>query len=680
MRESVTLEAWVYPTSDANSEYHIAAKHTYWDGGYTFQLRKVNGTLRAAFMTNMTGGAPTWPDWDGADCNGLRGAYSSAALPLNEWSHVAITYDATGPDRSPDPSVGRIRVYVNGDDVTWSDPQEGDCYAQPGPGEDVMFPYSDHSPDNETICYNEHWCASALSVAGVNWSSPSTNFVGRLDEFKLWNVTKPASYFEPIDAQVAPTIQRVRAEGSKLYVRFSEETYSQPNATGNLEPSDFVLTDVGSDNAKTITAVDHVAGDTTCTITLDSALIAADFGVDTLAAASSAIYDEVGTTAPTTAEVIEGTPCPTGDVTFNLNESAGATTVADASGAIVGAVTTAGSPDAMGGGVFTGDGTSNYITFSDNDECLQAEESMTIEARLRPRNIPNDTSTSYIRRVLAHDQGGNYQVSVWRNPSWSTYNPPAGVASVALWVKPVDTNGGNGWKLALTDYDSYPIQSDHWYSVRAEWDSSRAGSIPARIYVDDEGTDGSGTGEVWSGYLDATDVDQSQVQTASRLFEGDVISATAADTAIGRNVNNPSNNLFDGEIDWITWSGDGNPDPFGISALRRGLGLDPARGGIGLAQSPPGGARVLDSVLPVEGMPAPPGAAADGLGAPAVRSSSLAALQQEAAYATALQATAQRRSAGGEVDSGTSRSSAPAVILILVGLAFLLGSLRPTRE
>jgi hypothetical protein len=79
-------------------------------------------------------------------------------------------------------------------------------------------------------------------------------------------------------------------------------------------------------------------------------------------------------------------------------------------------------------------------------------------------------------------------------------------------------------------------------------------------------------------------------------------------------------------------------------------------------------------------MPAPPGAAADGLGASAVRSSSLAALQQEVVYATALQATAQRRSAGGEVDSGASRSSVPAVILILVGLAFLLGSLRPARE
>jgi predicted CXXCH cytochrome family protein len=199
MKYNMTLEAWVYPTSDVGGQKRILAKHTYWDGGYNFTLKKIDGTLRAALETNVTGGGPNWGSggWDPEDCNGLRGAYSSVSIPLNEWTHVAATYDYTDLDRDPlDPSVGRIRIYVNGVDVTWSNEFESDCWAQPGPGEELMFPYSDHSPDNEEICYNEHWCASALSVGGVNWSDPDNNFVGRLDELKIWNITQDASYFE----------------------------------------------------------------------------------------------------------------------------------------------------------------------------------------------------------------------------------------------------------------------------------------------------------------------------------------------------------------------------------------------------------------------------------------------------------------------------------------------------
>ncbi|NIM51443.1 MAG: hypothetical protein GTO22_19715, partial [Gemmatimonadales bacterium] len=162
MKYNMTLEAWVYPTDSSGTERRIMAKHTYWDGGYALVLRRVGSSWRAGLLTNVTGGGPNWGDggWDDADCNGLRGAFSTVPVPLNQWTHVAATYDYAGPDRNPfDHSVGRIRIYVNGEDVTTSYPNESQCYAQPGPGEDIMFPYSDHSPGNESICYNGHWCA-----------------------------------------------------------------------------------------------------------------------------------------------------------------------------------------------------------------------------------------------------------------------------------------------------------------------------------------------------------------------------------------------------------------------------------------------------------------------------------------------------------------------------------------
>jgi len=202
MKYNMTLEAWVYPTDAAKVENMIFAKHTYVDGGYALLLRKVDGTLRAALLTNMTGGGPKWGDggWDGADCNGLRGAFSAEPVPLNAWTHVAATFDHTLPDRDPaDPSQGRIRVYVNGKDVTWSDPNAASCYAQPGTGEQQMFPYSAHSPSNQAICYDGHWCGSAFSIGGLMWGSGSRKgLVGRIDEAKVWNVTKDAGYFQAL--------------------------------------------------------------------------------------------------------------------------------------------------------------------------------------------------------------------------------------------------------------------------------------------------------------------------------------------------------------------------------------------------------------------------------------------------------------------------------------------------
>lgn len=310
MKYNMALEAWVYPTSDPSDgrERKIMAKHNYWDGGYAFVLRAIDGEYRAGLITNMELGGPDTTVWDG-DCNGLRGAYSSAAIPLNQWTHVATTFDTSGPDADTgDLSVGRIRIYVNGEDVTTSELFSGNpCWAQPQTGEDYMTPYVDMPSKNPSEC---SWCATALSVGGLNWSAPNDNFVGRLDEVKVWNVTKDISYF---DSRIPPSITTVEGLASydELYVEFSEGAYADSNGTGDLQLSDFILAD--SDDGRTILSVQHSAGSSTAVLTLSSALDStSDLGVDTLALASDSAYDEYGDVAGFTDEVtITAMPSPT---------------------------------------------------------------------------------------------------------------------------------------------------------------------------------------------------------------------------------------------------------------------------------------------------------------------------------------------------------------------------------
>ncbi|MEW6219055.1 MAG: LamG-like jellyroll fold domain-containing protein [Thermodesulfobacteriota bacterium] len=549
MKNNMTLEAWVYPTSDTN-ERKILAKHTYWDGGYALVLKQLDGSLKVGLLTSIDGGGPT-TGWDSEVCNGLRGAFSSVTIPLNDWTHVAATYDAAGPDRNPaDGSVGRIRIYVNGEDVTTSYANVNSCYAQPGTGETSMFPYSDHNDRDPEVCYNGQWCASALSVGGLNWSAPNDNFIGRLDEVKIWNVTKNVTYFAPIDASVAPRILSAKvASATTITVAFSEGVYTSPGQTGALVPADFVYTDL--DNGRTITGVSHAAGASTATLTLSAALdLSDDIGVDTVAAAANAIFENQGIAVDTTAVAISGSLCPDPAV-FPLNEPSCSATAQDAGGFLTGTVN---NPCTT----FTGDGslhadgtTANTIIFADADTCLGGDgRALTVEARVKPTGASG--TANYIKRIISRTTTtGNWQLSAWRNNSWAEYEAPAGQYSFAFWVRPVDAHGGQTWKPVKTDYLVCPLVSDHWYQVRAVWNSDKAAGIPGDIFVDDQGTDGNGAGEAWSGYINCTNASQSQNTADRQLVQGDVINIETGDTAIGSDVGGGS--LFQGLIDWVQW-------------------------------------------------------------------------------------------------------------------------------
>ena len=207
------------------------------------------------------------------------------------------------------------------------------------------------------------------------------------------------------------------------------------------------------------------------------------------------------------------------------------------------------------GGYFRGDGVNNYLRLTSDPDMFTVTSRLTLEARIKPAVMGRGTETT-IQRLFAHDGGGNYQMSVWRNPAVENYHPPDGVGSIAFWVSPQDKHGGNTWKPVLTDYGVCPIVANHWYQVKVVWNSEKTGGIPADILIDDQGAAGDNVGEQWAGAVNCTDADQSQLPTAMHLFEGDRITPASGIVVIGANVNDQTKNLFVGQIDWIDWQGD----------------------------------------------------------------------------------------------------------------------------
>jgi len=590
MKYNTTLESWVYPTNDTIDEQKIMAKHTYTDGGYALTLKKIDGTYRAGLLVNVNGGG-LYGVWD-SDSNGLRGAFSKVSVPLNQWSHIAATFDTSGPDRDAnDLSVGRVRIYVNGEDVTWSYPSNTQTYCQPGPGETYIFPYSQHSIVGDNVPgdpnyhnnpwgYEGHWCASALSIGGLNWSATSSNFVGRLDDVEVWNITKDAAYFDSADAESPPRISNVEGliGSNELTVTFSEGVWTNTGQSGALTSSDFVFTD--TDNGRTIQSVSHTAGSDTAVLTLSSALDDSnDVFVDTVGAVSNSVYDEYNNACTTDAVIVVMLSEVVTDAVFQLNEPAGSTYIMDEAGKVSGRINDP-SQAITGDGYLHGDGVNNYIDFDYGTGSFDYTTSATIEVRIKPTGLAG--TSDYIKRIFARDGSGSYQMSIWRNNTTFApyFNAPSGTASIAFWAKPIDAHGGNTWKPVLTEYSTYPIVSDHWYKVRVVWNSSKVGGIPCDIFMDDQGTDGSGAGESWSGFANATDADQSLKPDVSKLYEGDMITSAVSGYTIGTNQGNHANNVFNGLIDWVDLKLD--TDYSGIASIVSATASDASGQGAGI--------------------------------------------------------------------------------------------------
>ena len=206
----------------------------------------------------------------------------------------------------------------------------------------------------------------------------------------------------------------------------------------------------------------------------------------------------------------------------------------------------------QGDGFFHGDGVDSCVDFESHDNCLQVTDTVTLEVRIRTGTIGTDPVV--VQRLFARDTGGgNYQMSLWRNNTWSTYNAPDDVASIAFWARVIDPLGGTNWQVGLTDYDAFPVVSDHWYRVRAVWDSGLDSGLPVAIYLDDQGPDGDDVGQLWAGYVNAIDSDQSQSIDGKFLYPGFQILGRDGDFTIGCNASVHTNHIFSGLIDWIEW-------------------------------------------------------------------------------------------------------------------------------
>ena len=82
--------------------------------------------------------------------------------------------------------------------------------------------------------------------------------------------------------------------------------------------------------------------------------------------------------------------------------------------------------------------------------------------------------------------------------------------------------------------------------MSAVWDSSKETSVPCDIYVDDQGTDGHGTGERWPGVANATDATETLKPANRHFWPHDEILVGEKHFTIGANVNNHANNKYDG--------------------------------------------------------------------------------------------------------------------------------------
>ncbi len=314
MKYNLSVETWIYPTTyDRN--VHVIMSNGPSNSNYRLELTKMGSDHYLGFQVNVNG------DELQADSYGWRGAYSTVPIPLNQWTHVAATYDASkyGDDfNSADLSEGRIRIYVNGQDVTTNRAPNTNnyWYTQPGDGEGEGEPPLNGSGlfvESDETCGtppNEYPCGWRFVIGSRPYESSPDDFKGRIDDVKIWNITKDTAYF---DMQIPPSITKVEgiAGYDRLYVEFSEGVYANTNGTGDLQPSDFSLNSDG----KTINSIIHTAGETTATLILSAPLNeSGDIGVDTLAAAGSAVYDEYGD-IPAFTDAVTITTLPSTEIT-----------------------------------------------------------------------------------------------------------------------------------------------------------------------------------------------------------------------------------------------------------------------------------------------------------------------------------------------------------------------------
>jgi len=417
-----------------------------------------------------------------------------------------------------------------------------------------------------------------------------------------------------VSAQPAPSITKVEGAAGydKLTVFFSEGVYTGSGGSGALTAADFVLTDTGNDNNRSITDVRHNPGDSVAILTMDQILISADINADTLAAAAGEIFNSINNPAGSGAVIINGNGCPTWGTLFGFNEGAMSPTVTDDTGLLTGTV---GNPSLSmaGDGFYSGDPTEaqpSYIDLSGAgyEKCLMSPRAFTLETVLTPGDVDLDYQDVNPANGFDDDydvgddpfgeagDGRNYtglrimerqatfQFTMFRAGFAGDYRSSRqGKARVILkyrsdnavrhncphpqWPDENYTGSDVGMHQISTDIDKWPFVGNHWYKIRIVFNSDKSdlpggsNGTPVDIFVDDLGEDPSNEAatENWTGFVNASRTINESSSCKWGALPGDYVRTIDKLSAIGDNLNHNDvpgdkwNLMLRGRIDWIGW-------------------------------------------------------------------------------------------------------------------------------
>jgi len=131
---ALTAEAWIFPTSNTGNQVILNREGEYELGRFS------DGTIRWALANSN----PGW-NWQS----------TGFVAPLNQWTHIALTYSSI--------FIGSVRVYANGNLV--------DTYLGSG------------------VIGDADTANNAFRI-GFRQALSNTPFVGRIDDVRIWNVTR----------------------------------------------------------------------------------------------------------------------------------------------------------------------------------------------------------------------------------------------------------------------------------------------------------------------------------------------------------------------------------------------------------------------------------------------------------------------------------------------------------
>jgi hypothetical protein len=313
------------------------------------------------------------------------------------------------------------------------------------------------------------------------------------------------------------------------------------------------------------------------------------------------------TAVGTGAVIITGNNCPVAGSRFDFNEGIGSTTVTDDTTLLTGTVGNPAQSMQAADGLYWGDDDESALTYVDlenEDQCLKSPRALTLEARVYFGNVDLDfvdtdpangidddydaglpTGNECCSRdgdgrnttaTRIAEREGTWQFTVFRG-NWSTtdaFEPDQ--ARIIFKYRVTDrgvcdgtypgdpTEGDGAWfKQISSDIDDYPIVQGHWYKIRIVYNTDKP-RLVVDIFADDQGIDGSDTGELWSGYKNVSRPDPEDSSSCRwAAIPGLVMDTLDKPTSIGDNIvherpgqddqGDYRNSTLKGKLDWFIW-------------------------------------------------------------------------------------------------------------------------------